>query len=82
MKPNTASPLIKVPSAAWVILVMMTVFTAINPRYLTLDNVVNIVLQNAVLLILALGATLVILSEGIDLPVNLLSLKWWRRRRI
>jgi ribose transport system permease protein len=70
MKPNTASPLIRVPSAAWVILVMMTVFTAINPRYLTLDNVVNIVLQNAVLLILALGATLVILSEGIDLSLG------------
>jgi ribose transport system permease protein len=49
---------------------MMTVFTAINPRYLTLDNVVNIVLQNAVLLILALGATLVILSEGIDLSLG------------
>ncbi len=70
MKPNTASPLIRVPSAAWVILVMMTVFTAINPRYLTLDNMVNIVLQNAVLLILALGATLVILSEGIDLSLG------------
>jgi ribose transport system permease protein len=53
-----------------VILLMMTVFTAINPRYLTLDNVVNIILQNAVLLILALGATVVILSEGIDLSLG------------
>ena len=70
MKPNTPSLLISVPSAAWVILLMMTLFTAINPRYLTLDNVVNIVLQNAVLLILALGATLVILSEGIDLSLG------------
>lgn len=70
MTPNTPSLLIRVPSAAWVILLMMTVFTAINPRYLTLDNVVNIVLQNAVLLILALGATLVILSEGIDLSLG------------
>lgn len=70
MKPHISSLLIRVPSAAWVILVMMTVFTAINPRYLTLDNVVNIILQNAVLLILALGATLVILSEGIDLSLG------------
>ena len=70
MTPNTSSLLIRVPSAAWVILVMMTVFTAINPRYFTLDNVVNIILQNAVLLILALGATLVILSEGIDLSLG------------
>jgi ribose/xylose/arabinose/galactoside ABC-type transport system permease subunit len=49
MKPNSSSLLIRVPSAAWVILLMMIVFTAINPRYLTLDNVVNIILQNAVL---------------------------------
>jgi ribose transport system permease protein len=70
MKPNTPSLVMRVPSAAWVILLMMTVFTAINPRYLTLDNVVNIILQNAVLLILALGATVVILSEGIDLSLG------------
>jgi ribose transport system permease protein len=70
MKSNASSLLIRVPSAAWVILIMMIVFTAINPRYLTLDNMVNIVLQNAVLLILALAATLVILSEGIDLSLG------------
>ena len=56
MTPRASSFLIRVPSAAWAILFMMCAFTAINPRYLTLDNIVNIVLQNAVLLILALGA--------------------------
>jgi ribose transport system permease protein len=70
MRTNGAALLLRVPSAAWVILLMMTVFTAINARYLTLDNLVNIVLQNAVLLILSLGATLVILSEGIDLSLG------------
>ena len=70
MKPKSSSRLVRVPSAAWVITLMMITFTAINPRYLTLDNLVNIVLQNAVLLILALGATLVILSEGIDLSLG------------
>ena len=70
MRPNGSAFLLRVPSAAWVILLMMTVFTAINGRYLTLDNLVNIVLQNAVLLILSLGATLVILSEGIDLSLG------------
>jgi len=70
MRPNNSAFLLRVPSAAWVILLMMTVFTAINGRYLTLDNLVNIVLQNAVLLILSLGATLVILSEGIDLSLG------------
>jgi len=70
MKPTAGALFIRVPSAAWVILFMMTVFTGINPRYLTLTNLVNIVLQNAVLLILALGATLVILSEGLDLSLG------------
>lgn len=70
MRPKRSAFLLRVPSAAWVILLMMTVFTAINGRYLTLDNLVNIILQNAVLLILSLGATLVILSEGIDLSLG------------
>ncbi len=70
MKPNVSSFLIRVPSAAWIILLMMIIFTAVNPRYLTFDNIANIVLQNAVLLILALGATLVILSEGLDLSLG------------
>jgi ribose/xylose/arabinose/galactoside ABC-type transport system permease subunit len=70
MRPKSSAFLLRVPSAAWVILLMMTVFTAINGRYLTLDNLVNIILQNAVLLILSLGATLVILSEGIDLSLG------------
>jgi ribose/xylose/arabinose/galactoside ABC-type transport system permease subunit len=70
MRPKRSAFFLRLPSAAWVILLMMTVFTAINGRYLTLDNLVNIVLQNAVLLILALGATLVILSEGIDLSLG------------
>jgi ribose/xylose/arabinose/galactoside ABC-type transport system permease subunit len=70
MKPHASPFFMRMPSAGWVILLMMTIFTAINTRYLTLDNIVNIVLQNAVLLILALGATLVILSEGIDLSLG------------
>lgn len=60
----------RVPSAAWVILLMMAICTALSDRYLTLDNIVTIIDQNAVLLIVALGATLVLLSEGIDLSAG------------
>jgi ribose transport system permease protein len=75
MKSKYVSFLIRVPSAAWVILLMMAICGAISDRYLTLDNIVNIVDQNAVLLIVALGATLVLLSGGIDLsPGSVLSL--------
>lgn len=66
-KSKTAVVLMRVPSAAWVILLMMTIFATVSDRYLTVDNIVNIVQQNAMLLIVALGATLVLLSEGIDL---------------
>ncbi len=67
MKSKASSFLFGVPSAAWVILLMMVIFTATSDKYLTPDNIVNIIQQNAVLLIVALGATLVLLSEGIDL---------------
>ena len=67
MTSKTALFLIRVPSAAWVILLMMAICTTVSDRYLTVDNIVNIVEQNAMLLIVALGATLVLLSGGIDL---------------
>jgi ribose transport system permease protein len=60
----------KVPSAAWVILLMMMIFRVISARYLTLQNIINIIQQNSILLILAVGATLVLLSEGIDLSAG------------
>ena len=61
---------VKVPSAAWVILLMMMIFRVSSARYLTLGNLLNIVQQNSILLILAVGATLVLLSEGIDLSAG------------
>ncbi|MCE1252230.1 MAG: ABC transporter permease [Anaerolineae bacterium] len=70
MKSKISSFLMKVPSAAWVILVMMIICTVASDKYLTLDNIVNIIQQNAVLLIVALGATLVLLTEGIDLSLG------------
>jgi ribose/xylose/arabinose/galactoside ABC-type transport system permease subunit len=69
MKSKT-SFLTKIPSAAWVILLMMIIFSCSSNKYLTLNNIVNIIQQNAVLLIVALGSTLVLLSEGIDLSLG------------
>jgi len=60
----------RMPSAAWVIVLMMLVFRAASARYLTIGNIVNIIQQNSILLILATGATLVLLSEGIDLSAG------------
>jgi ribose/xylose/arabinose/galactoside ABC-type transport system permease subunit len=70
MKSKITTRLLKVPSAAWVILVMVIACTALSNKYLTLGNIVNIIQQNAVLLIVALGATLILLTEGIDLSLG------------
>jgi len=67
MKSKTSALLLKVPSAAWVILILMIICTIFSDKYFNLGNFVNIIQQNAVLLIVALGSTLVLLSEGIDL---------------
>jgi ribose/xylose/arabinose/galactoside ABC-type transport system permease subunit len=64
------SKLLKVPSAAWVILLMMIICTISSDKYLTLGNLVNVIQQNAVLFIVALGATLVLLIEGMDLSLG------------
>ena len=64
------SSVLKVPSAAWVILIMVVICAVLSDKYLTLGNIVNIIQQNAVLLIVALGSTLVLLSEGIDLSAG------------
>ena len=57
----------KVPPVAWVVLFMIAFFGIAAPGFLTGRNFLNITLQGSVLLILALAATLVILTEGIDL---------------
>ena len=70
MRTKTPAWLLKFPSAAVVILIMMVICTVASDKYLTLGNIVNIIQQNAVLLIVALGATLVLLTEGIDLSLG------------
>lgn len=51
--------------------VLFTVFSIINPSFLTVANLVNILVNNVVLLaIVALGITIVVSSGGIDLSVG------------
>jgi ribose transport system permease protein len=72
-KPLT--PWQKVPPVAWVVLFMIAFFGMAAPGFFTTGNFLNITLQGSVLLILAVGATLVILTEGIDLsPGSVLTL--------
>ncbi len=50
--------------------ILIVLFTAINPIYLKLGNVMNLISQTAVLAILAIGMSFVMISGGIDLSVG------------
>lgn len=49
------------------LLVMAVVFVALSDRFLTQDNLVNILRQSAVTAIAAVGATMVLIAGGIDI---------------
>jgi ribose/xylose/arabinose/galactoside ABC-type transport system permease subunit len=55
---------------ALIILTLLIVaFAIVTPDFLTVNNLINILRQYSVLMILAVGQTLVIVSRGIDLSV-------------
>lgn len=58
------------PGAAYLLVAMALVFGVINPRLFSPENLSNVGLQASVLVIVALGMTLVILTEGIDLSLG------------
>jgi ribose transport system permease protein len=52
-------------------LIILTIFfTAINPRFLTLSNILNILRQSSIPLILIVGQTFIIVSGALDLSVE------------
>ncbi len=58
------------PGAFYLLAMMSVVLTLMTPGFFTLANLTNVALQVAVLTIIALGMTLVILTEGIDLSLG------------
>lgn len=68
------------PPIIWMILIMMVIFGITAEGYFSWANVMNILRQSVPLLILSLGQTLVILSEGTDLSlgaqVSLVTVLW------
>ncbi|AYY15018.1 ABC transporter permease [Actinobacteria bacterium YIM 96077] len=52
-----------------ILVLLMLVFSVLSPAFLSTDNLLNVLRQHSVLLILAVGQTLVIISRGIDLSV-------------
>lgn len=58
--------------ALWIVLVVLAIIANIlsNGSFLTPNNLVNVLAQNAVLGVLAVGQTLIILTAGIDLSLG------------
>ena len=53
-----------------VLLLLMLVFTILNPRFLSPLNLINILRQSSVLMVVALGATFIIIMGSIDLSMS------------
>lgn len=52
------------------LIIIMAVVTFINPNFLTVDNLLNVLRQTSINAIIAVGMTLVIITAGIDLSVG------------
>jgi ribose/xylose/arabinose/galactoside ABC-type transport system permease subunit len=50
--------------------VIVIIFSLVNPKFLTVDNIINIFRQGSFNAIIAMGMTLVIITGGIDLSVG------------
>jgi len=59
-----------VPGAVYLLAVMAVALSAATRGFLTVTNLTNVGLQAAVLTIVAVGMTLIILTEGIDLSLG------------
>lgn len=57
------------------LLILIAVFTALNPRFLTIANFASLLDQNAALFVISVGMTFAIISQNIDLsPGSLIAL--------
>jgi ribose transport system permease protein len=60
----------RVPAVLWVVLALALFFSIFARGFFSASNFLNIAVQSSVLMILALGATVTILTEGIDLSLG------------
>ena len=60
----------KIPNVVYLFTGLIIIFSFISPNFFSVENLSNLILQGSVLLIISLGMTLVMLSNGIDLSVG------------
>ena len=59
-----------IPGAAYLLVVLLVVFSFFGEGFATLPNILNIGVQGSVLLLLSLPMTLIIMTEGLDLSMG------------
>lgn len=62
--------LAQLPGAFYLLVALFLILSFGSPYFLTAANITNVLLQASVVLIIALGMTMVILTEGIDLSLG------------
>ncbi len=62
--------LLATPGVAYILLLMVVVFGATSKYFLSGANLVNVGMQSAILLMIALPMTLIIMSEGLDISLG------------
>ena len=60
----------RVPGVALVLVVLFAIFASVNPGFASVANLSNILVQSAILLLLALPMTFIIMTEGLDLSIG------------
>jgi ribose transport system permease protein len=60
----------KIPNVVYLFSGLILLFSFVSPNFFSMANLSNLILQGSVLLIVSLGLTLVMLSNGIDLSVG------------
>jgi ribose transport system permease protein len=71
VKENKISSLItNLPPVAWILLVMVIIFSVSSKNYFALGNLSNIFIQSAPLMLVAFAQTIVVLTQGIDLSLG------------
>jgi len=65
-----ANPLQRIPGVAIMLGVLVVVFGAIAPGFLSTANISNVLVQSTILMMLALPMTLIIMTEGLDLSMG------------
>ena len=64
------SLLARIPGVAIVLALLIVGFTLANPNFATPGNIANLLVQSALLTLLALPTTVVIMTEGLDLSIG------------